>query len=63
MNTKTKTIKTIAEDQERVALLQTSEDMKTAMLFVSLLVNVTIFIAWLVIEVDPNVALILMRTN
>lgn len=55
--------KTNIQVQERVALLQTSEDLKTAMLFVSLAVNATIFIAWLIVQVDPNVALVLLQTS
>lgn len=49
--------------EERVALLQTSEDLKTALLFVSLAVNAFIFIAWLVIQVDPAVALVLITAS
>lgn len=55
--------KTNIKAQERVALLQTSEDLKTAMLFVSLAVNATIFIAWLIVQVDPDVALVLLQTS
>lgn len=51
------------ETTERVALLQTSEDLKTALLFVSLAANAFIFIAWLVIQVDPGVALVLLTTS
>jgi hypothetical protein len=55
--------KTNIQAQERVALLQTSEDLKTAMLFVSLAVNATLFIAWLIVQVDPDVALVLLQTS
>ena len=58
MNTQTN-----IETTERVALLQTSEDLKTALLFVSLAVNAFIFISWLVIQVDPSVALVLLTTS
>lgn len=58
MSTKTNT-----DTIERAAILQTSEDLKTALLFVSVAVNVTIFIAWLVVQVDPNVALVLLQTS
>lgn len=51
------------ETKERVAILQTSEDLKTALLFVSLAVNAFIFIAWLVVQVDPSVALVLIQTS
>ena len=56
-------IQTNTDTQERVALLQTSEDLKTAMLFVSLAVNAFIFIAWLLVQVDPSVALVLLTTS
>jgi hypothetical protein len=58
MSTQTQT-----DTQERVAILQTSEDLKTALLFVSLAANAFIFIAWLVIQVDPSVALVLLTTS
>ena len=58
MSTQTNT-----ETQERVAILQTSEDLKTSLLFVSLAANAFIFIAWLVIQVDPSVALVLLTTS
>jgi len=44
---------------ERVALFQTSEDLKTALLIVSLSINLFLFTAWLVIQTDPRYALIL----
>jgi hypothetical protein len=49
--------------KERVALLQTTEDLKTALLFVSLAVNAFLFITWLVVQVDPTVALVLVQTS
>lgn len=58
MSTQTNT-----ETIERVALLQTSEDLKTALLFVSLAINAFIFISWLVIQVDPGVALVLITAS
>jgi hypothetical protein len=57
------TAKTNTEVQENVALFQTTEDLKTALLFVSLAVNAFIFIAWLVVQVDPSVALVLIQTS
>ena len=50
-------------NQERVALFQTSEDLKTALLLVSLTVNLFLFTAWLVIQVDPGLALVLVSTT
>lgn len=58
MNTKTNT--TLRTD---TALLQTSEDMKNALLAVSVAINLVIFTAWLVIQVDPRLALILVQTT
>lgn len=57
------TAKTNTPVQERVALFQTSEDLKTALLFVSLTVNLFLFTAWLVIQADPGVALVLLQTS
>lgn len=48
---------------ERVAILQTSEDLKTALLVVSMAVNLFIFTAWLLIQVDPTYALVLLQTS
>lgn len=59
MSTKTNT----TEIQQRVAVMQTSEDLKTALLLVSLIVNLFLFTAWLVIQADPNLALVLMQTS
>lgn len=58
MSTKTNT-KTF----ENVAVFQTSEDLKTALLVVSMAVNLFLFTAWLVIQVDPSLALVLMQTT
>lgn len=51
------------ELQDRVAVLQTSEDLKTALLIVSVTVNLFLFTAWLVIQADPSVALVLLQTS
>lgn len=58
MSTKTNT-----DTQEKVALFQTSEDLKTALLIVSGTVNLFLFTAWLLIQVDPNLALVLLKTT
>lgn len=49
--------------KERVAVFQTSEDLKTALLVVSMAVNLIIFTTWLVIQVDPQYTLILLQTT
>jgi len=49
--------------KERVAVFQTSEDLKSALLIVSVAVNLFIFTAWLVIQVDPKYALVLLQTT
>lgn len=58
MSTKTNT-----QNLERAAVLQTSEDMKNALLAVSMGVNLFLFTAWLVIQVDPSLALVLLQTT
>lgn len=47
---------------ENIALLQTSEDLKTALLLVSMTVNLFLFTAWLVIQADPTLSLALVST-
>lgn len=59
MSTKTNTT-TI---NERVAVFQTSEDLRTALLIVSLTINLFLFTAWLVVQADPNLALVLLQTS
>ena len=59
MSTKTN----ITEIQDRVAIFQTGEDLKTALLIVSMTVNLFLFTAWLVIQADPNLALVLLQTK
>lgn len=51
------------ELQDRAAVLQTSEDLKTALLIVSVTVNLFLFTTWLVIQADPSVALVLLQTS
>ena len=45
---------------ERVAVFQTSEDLKTALLIVSLGINLFVFTAWLVIQTDPRYAAMIL---
>lgn len=59
MSTKTNTTAL----KENVAILQTEQDMKTALLIVSLMVNLFIFTAWLVIQADPTLALVILSTS
>jgi len=54
------TTNTNTEVQERVAVFQTSEDLKTALLVVSVVVNLFIFTACVVIQTDPTLALMLV---
>lgn len=49
--------------QERVAVFQTSEDLKSALLIVSMTINLFLFTAWLVIQADPTLALVLTQTK
>lgn len=48
---------------ERIALFQTSEDLKTALLAVSITINLFLFTTWLVIETDPSLSLMLVHTS
>jgi hypothetical protein len=59
MNTKTNTLNM----QDRVAVFQTSEDLKSALLIVSMTINLFLFTAWLVIQADPTLALVLTQTK
>ena len=43
----------------RPAIFQTSEDLKTALLIVSVSINLFLFTAWLVIQTDPRYAALL----
>lgn len=40
----------------RPALFETSEDLKTALLIVSVTINLFLFTAWLVVQTDPRYA-------
>jgi hypothetical protein len=59
MTTKTNT----TEITQHLPLLQTREDLKTALLIVSMTVNLFLFTAWLVIQADPNLSLVLLQTS
>lgn len=60
MTTQTNTTKLLSAKQP--ALLQTREDVKTALLLVSATINIFMFTAWLVIQTDPRLALILLTS-
>ena len=59
MSTKTNRAKT----KQLPVVLQTGEDLKNALLVVSMVINLFIFTAWLVIQVDPSVSLVLLETR
>ena len=59
MSTKTNSAKT----KQLPVVLQTGEDLKNALLVVSMVINLFIFTAWLVIQVDPSVSLVLVETR
>lgn len=60
MTTQTNTTKLLTVKQP--ALLSTREDVKTALLLVSATINIFMFTAWLVIQTDPRLALILLTS-
>lgn len=57
------TTKTNTQVPESIAVFQTSEDLKTALLVVSMAINLFLFTTWLVIQTDPSLALMLVSTN
>lgn len=58
MSTKTNT-----QLRDIPVVFQTSEDLKSALLVVSVAINLFIFTAWLVVQVDPHYALLLLQTT
>ncbi len=58
----TQTNTTHALTTKQPALLSTREDVKTALLLVSATINIFMFTAWLVIQTDPRLALILLTS-
>lgn len=60
MTTQTNTTNVLNSKQP--AILQTREDVKTALLLVSLTINLFVFTAWLVIQTDPRLALVLLTS-
>lgn len=60
MSTKTNTL--TPEVTELKPLFQTSEDLKTALLIVSVVINLAIFTTWLVVQVDPGLTLALVQS-
>lgn len=57
------TTKTNTHVPDSPAVFQTSEDLKTALLVVSMAINLFVFTAWLVIQTDPRLALLLVSTT
>ena len=45
---------------QSTAIFQTSEDLKTALLIVSLSINLFVFTAWLVVQTDPRYAAMIL---
>lgn len=60
MTTQTNTKNLLTTKQP--ALLSTREDVKTALLLVSATINIFVFTAWLVIQTDPRLALVLLTS-
>ncbi|MEO5499735.1 MAG: hypothetical protein ABIR46_04510 [Candidatus Saccharimonadales bacterium] len=60
MTTQTNTMNALNTKQP--ALLSTREDVKTALLLASMTINLFMFTAWLVIQTDPRLALILLTS-
>ena len=60
MSTKTNTL--TLEKTELGPVFQTSEDLKSALLVVSVIINLAIFTAFLVVQVDPNLSLVLVSS-
>lgn len=54
---------TTIDTLERTAVFQTSEDLKSALLIVSAVINLFAFTAWLVIAADPTLSLVLISTT
>jgi hypothetical protein len=48
---------------QKVAVLQTSEDLKNALLIISTTINLFLFTAWLMIQADPSLSLVLLQTT
>lgn len=43
-------------ENETVAVMSTGKDVATAVLIVSVLLNVAVLVAWLFVSIDPNVS-------
>lgn len=48
---------------QKIAVLQTSEDLKNALLIISATINLFLFTAWLMIQADPSLSLVLLQTT
>ena len=60
MSTKTNIL--TPEVTELKPLFQTSEDLKSALLVVSMVINLAVFTAWLVVQADPNLSLAIIQS-
>lgn len=56
-------VKTNIDTYSRSAVFETSEDLKSALLIVSAVINLFAFTALLVIAADPSLSLVLVSTN
>jgi hypothetical protein len=54
MKEKTQKTSNLSHAEVAIATFQTGQDVKTAVLIVSLLVNVTVFTVWLVLQLTPR---------
>jgi hypothetical protein len=54
MKEQTQKVQTNAEADVGLAVFQTSQDVKTAILIVSILANVTLFVVWLMLQVSTQ---------
>jgi hypothetical protein len=49
--------------ESQVAVFQTGKDLMSAVFIVSVLLNMAVFIAWLLVSVDPNLSLYLINSQ
>lgn len=54
MKEQTQTDNSLSRTEVAIATFQTGQDVKTAILIVSLLVNVIVFTVWLVLQLTPR---------
>lgn len=49
--------------ESAAVVLQTNEDLKNSILIVSLIANLFVLTAWLVVQADPSITLALLETR